>query len=56
MNIQKVTTQGGGGEVDNLIFEVKILVFTNIQAKSTLVCIQLDDNGFLMDNSLIFHQ
>ena len=31
------------------------LAFTNIQAISTLVCLQLDDNGFLMCNYSMFN-
>ena len=33
--------------------EVELLVFTNIKAISTLECLQLDDNVFLMCNYLI---
>ena len=49
---------GGGGKwgtLRNFFLEVEILVFTNIQAISTLVNLLLDDNGFLMCIYSIFN-
>ena len=39
-------TEGKWGNIPNHLLEVEIAVFTNIQAISTLVCLQLDDNWF----------
>ena len=60
MNIKKVNAYGEGmgkwGNLPNFLLEVEILVFTNIQAISKLICLQLDDNALLMMcNYLIFN-
>ena len=60
MNIKNVTHGGGveqekWGNLPNFLLEVEILVFTNIQAISELVSLQLDDNWFLMCNYAIFN-
>ena len=43
------------GNLPNFLLEVELLVFTNIQAISTLVCLMLGDNGFLMCNYSIIY-
>ena len=54
---KKVGVGGGSGEVGKLsqFPLVELLVFINIQAISTLICLQLDGNRFLMCNYSIFY-
>ena len=58
MNIKKLHSLvflGGSEETFHFLLEVELLVFINIQAISTLQCLLLDDNGFLVCNySIIF--
>ena len=55
--LKKVTLWGPGemGNLHNCLLELILLVFTNIQAISTLVCLRLDDNGFAICNYSIFY-
>ena len=60
MKIGKVTRREGEagrkwGDLPNFLMEVEFLVFTNIQAISTLVSLQFYDNGFLMCNYSIIY-
>ena len=41
----KFNHMGECGNLQNFLLEVEILVFSNIQAISALVCLQLDDIG-----------
>ena len=49
MNIKRVTprkvAEGKWRNLKNFLFEVEILVFSNIQAISTPVCLEMDDMG-----------
>ena len=58
MNIKKVVSSPilkKWGDLPHFLLEVELLVFTNIQAISTLVCLLLDDNGFLICNYSILY-
>ena len=48
INIKKSPMgRGKVGEPSKFLLEVELLVFTNIQAITTLVCHLLDDNRFI---------
>ena len=54
--LKKLTPRGKGevGEPSKFLLGSGKLVFTNIQAISTLLCLQLDDNGLMMCNCSIY--